>query len=131
MKLMVSPKNFQPVMRRPGQAIPSLTANQARTTLLENSRGAYSVGQRVAAASTLSGQKRPLDQMGSFFGRSSGYDKHNVSTTVDGTLASLQQQEVSLRTDVDRMDQAHNSMNLSLGKPTQSFAPAPFPTAKK
>ena len=38
-------------------------------------------------------------------------------------MASLQQHDISLRTDVlDPLDQAHNSMNLSLGKPTQSFA---------
>ena len=48
---------------------------------------------------------------------SSQFEK-NAASTIDGTLVSLQHYDVSLRTDADPADQAHNSMNLSLGKPT-------------
>ena len=51
---------------------------------------------------------------------SSQFDKN--ASTIDGTQVSLQHYDVSMKTDIDRSEQAHNSMNLALGKPTQSFA---------
>lgn len=58
-----------------------------------------------------------LKNMNDFLNSSSQFDKNN-STTIDGTQVSIQQHEISLRTDIDRGEQAHNSMNLTLGKPT-------------
>ena len=47
---------------------------------------------------------------------SSQFDKN--ASTIDGTQVSLQHYDVSMKTDIDRSEQAHNSMNLALGKPT-------------
>lgn len=76
------------------------------------------------ASSLIGGKPGKQKNMGSLMNTSSQFDK-NASTTIDGTQVSLQHYDVSLRTDVDANDQAHNSMNLSLGKPTQSFTMQP------
>jgi len=55
---------------------------------------------------------------------SSQFNK-NASTTIDGTTVSLQNLDVSLPTDRGPAEQAHNSMNLQLGKPTESFQSIP------
>jgi hypothetical protein len=73
----------------------------------------------------LGGKK--YENMNSFF--NSNYDK-NASTTIDGTQVSIQNYDISMRTDVDPVEQAHNSMNLSLGKPTQTHQQQ-FSKAKK
>lgn len=51
---------------------------------------------------------------------SSQFDQGNMSTTA-GDGSQLQQNHFSVSTDVDPLEQKHNSMNLALGKPTQSF----------
>ena len=53
---------------------------------------------------------------------SSQFDQGNVSTTMDGS--QMQQNHFSVSTEVDPLEQKHNSMNLALGKPTQSFRAA-------
>ena len=58
--------------------------------------------------------------MSSLIHTSSQFDKN--ASTIDGTQVSLQHYDVSMRTDIDKTEQAHNAMNLALGKPTQSFA---------
>lgn len=50
---------------------------------------------------------------------SSQFDRGNISTTLEGS--QLQHNHFSVSTDVDPLEQKHNSMNLALGKPTQSF----------
>ena len=61
-----------------------------------------------------------IKNMSSLMHTSSQFDKN--ASTIDGTQVSLQHYDVSMKTDIDRSEQAHNSMNLALGKPTQSFA---------
>lgn len=128
MKLLISPKKFQPIMRKPGQSIEYMNVSQARSMIMDKAKYSMSAGHRGNANSTLSAKKH-MDN--SLFGRSSQYDRANASTTVDGTLASLQYPEVSLKTDVDPLEQAHNNMNLALGKPTQNFAPQPTGAKKR
>lgn len=116
MKMMISPKNFMPHMKRPGQSINYLNCNQVKNIMSEQR-----VSQtRFQANSTLSGVK-PL-KPGSYFNKSS-IQNQNLSTTIDGTQFSIQQQYLEGKTDVDPLEQAHNTMNLSLGKPTQNFNP--------
>ena len=43
---------------------------------------------------------------------------HPFSGDRDGTQVSLQHYQVSMRSEVDPAEQAHNNMNLALGKPT-------------
>lgn len=51
---------------------------------------------------------------------SSQFDRGNLSTTIDGSVNVHNHVSVST-TEVDPLEQKHNSMNLALGKPTQSF----------
>ena len=96
--------------------------------MMDKAKYSLSAGHRGAANSTLSAKKHLENSM---FGRSSHFDRANASTTVDGTLASLQYPEISLKTDVDPLEQAHNSMNLALGKPTQNFGAQPVVAKKR
>jgi hypothetical protein len=41
------------------------------------------------------------------------------ASTVDGSINHLY--DTSMNTQIDPLEQAHNSMNLALGKPTQTF----------
>jgi hypothetical protein len=127
MKKMHSPRNFQSIIRRPGQSVPYQNVNLARSIMLENHKLSLRNNSRVINKSTLSvnAMDPKLKNMNSFLNTSSQFDK-NASTTLDGTQVSLNNQDISMRTDVDPADQAHNSMNLSLGKPTQSFALQPI-----
>jgi hypothetical protein len=64
-------------------------------------------------------QKQKLN-FNSLMHNSSQFDRGNLSTTVDGTqFSNLQHYE--LHDDADPLEQKHNSINLALGKPTQSF----------
>ena len=54
--------------------------------------------------------------MNSMMHTSSQFDKY--ASTIDGTQVSLQHYQVSMRSEVDPAEQAHNNMNLALGKPT-------------
>ena len=62
--------------------------------------------------------------MNSLMHTSSQFDSKNMNaSTIDGGTvhSSLIQHSVSVKTDADPFEQAHNSMNLALGKPTQQF----------
>lgn len=61
---------------------------------------------------------------------SSQFDRGNLSTTVDGTqFSNLHHYE--LHDDADPLEQKHNSINLALGKPTQSFRSSNQKIARK
>lgn len=49
---------------------------------------------------------------------SSQFDKGNMST-VDNSI--MMNNQFSISTEIDPLEQKHNAMNLALGKPTQSF----------
>jgi hypothetical protein len=65
-------------------------------------------------SSSLKGMK--FKNMNSMMHTSSQFDKY--ASTIDGTQVSLQHYQVSMRSEVDPAEQAHNNMNLALGKPT-------------
>lgn len=60
-----------------------------------------------------------MKNMNSFMHSSSQFDNKNMNaSTIDG---SMNLYDTSMYTQTDAMEQAHNSMNLALGKPTQTF----------
>lgn len=61
-----------------------------------------------------------MKNMNSFMHSSSQFDNKNMNaSTVDGSINHLY--DTSMFTQTDALEQAHNSMNLALGKPTQTF----------
>lgn len=65
------------------------------------------------------GQVKKMN-MNSIMHTSSQFDSKNMNnaSTHDGSII---QHSVSVKTEIDPFEQAHNNMNLALGKPTQHF----------
>lgn len=104
MKMMVSPRNFQGNIVRAGEPMSYSTTNFSKPLLQQNRK--LSLKHPSRQTNSTIGEaivSKKFDNMKSLFNRSSQYDK-NASTTLDGTQVSVQNYDISLRTDVDPID---------------------------
>lgn len=114
MKKMQSPRNFTSPLARFGQPQNFQNCNLAQSIQLESEK-------MLPRNTSLIGGVKKMN-MNSLMHTSSQFESKNLASTIDGTNnSSLIHHSVSVKTDVDPFEQAHNSMNLALGKPTQQF----------
>lgn len=75
--------------------------------------------QKLRHNANLHHSQHRVKNMNSIMHSTSQFDKTGAASTLDQTMSHLH--DTSMYTNADLMEQAHNSMNLALGKPTQSF----------
>ena len=110
MKKMHSPRNFTSPLKRFGSTQNYQNVNLAKSIMLET--------HKMKLKHSFAGGVK-MKNMNSFMHSSSQFDNKNMNaSTIDG---SMNLYDTSMFTQTDAMEQAHNSMNLALGKPTQSF----------
>ena len=114
MKKMHSPRNFISPLQKVGSVQNYQNCNLARSIMLESdykrSKGALTINA--------SEKSKQLVNYNSLMHNSSQFDRANMSSTIDN---SMNNNQFSISTEIDPMEQKHNAMNLALGKPTQSF----------